>query len=294
MNESVAVRFSTALSLIEVGLGSLLHAIHFPFRGQVLSMNQAFLLSRASFVGATTRGEGIRMSNLISLTAACLKSLSPAGQKLTPMLAISVQGLLFSLGQFLGGVSLFGHSIGMTLVWVWALGQGLVLGWFLNGGAFFEALRYLIQKIGGGAIEWVILGWFTFLFGMGVGLVILSRRLSTEKWARYEEKFRVKKDSSRSGFRIPWVSLLSVGVTIGFLYATESAEARSVWIWIRPVGVFVAMWFLAHWIPPSLVSRFLSRRWPALAKNIESAHRAFIQAPDENLSSGENPPTSRT
>ncbi len=269
---SHAAKFSAALSLIEVGLGSFLHALHVPFRGQVLSMNQGFLLSRASFTGAASRREGMRLSNLISLTAACLKSLSPAGKTLTPMLAISIQGLLFSVGQAIGGVSLVGHSIGISLISLWALTQGLVLGWLLNGEVFLRALGYAIDQLGFERAEWIVgIGVFLLLV-LGVVLVFFSQRMTPEAWKKYEARFtRSTPASARSGFSIPGTAFISVGVTLLFIYFTQSPEARTIWIWIRPIAVLIGLRIVVYWISPSAVTRVLSKRWPALGATVQES-----------------------
>src|SRR4051812_39288335 len=99
-------KYSAALSLIEVALGSLLHAFYVPFSGNFLSLNQGFLLCRAS-VEAKERKLG-RVGYGISNVSAVLKSLAPAGKKLGPMLSLSMQGLLFSSGEILLGANLAG------------------------------------------------------------------------------------------------------------------------------------------------------------------------------------------
>jgi hypothetical protein len=67
------------LSIVEIGLGSFLHAFSIPFAGHFLSLNQGFILTRAAIETNDRRSPGI-----ISAVAALLKSLSPAGKKLTP------------------------------------------------------------------------------------------------------------------------------------------------------------------------------------------------------------------
>src|ERR1700733_6107373 len=90
--------YAMQLSLMEVGLGSLLHVFHIPFSGFFLSLNQCFVLNRAllfSIASGSTAGRFIPMT--VSNTAAIIKTLSPYGKKFTPMLAISMQGLLFNI-----------------------------------------------------------------------------------------------------------------------------------------------------------------------------------------------------
>ena len=137
-------KYSAALSLIEVALGSILHSFHVPFSGNLLSLNQGFLLCRAS-VEARDKKIG-RVGYGISNVSAVLKSLSPAGKKLGPMLSLSVQGLLFTAGEGLLGANLAGWMLGMTLLSLWTFLQPLVTFYLFFGAELFRALNYLVEK----------------------------------------------------------------------------------------------------------------------------------------------------
>lgn len=101
---------ATALSLSEVGLGSIMHALHIPFTGTLLSLNQIFLLTRSlSQVSLKSRTFS---PFSISASAALIKCLTPIGKKLTPMLAICMQGMLYNLGILCFGNTLLGRLIG--------------------------------------------------------------------------------------------------------------------------------------------------------------------------------------
>ncbi len=76
---------------IEIGLGSMLHAWRVPFKGYILASIQNVLLI---FFGKELNGRGLIR---ISLVTAMLKSFSPAGARLRPMLWIFIQGLVFAL-----------------------------------------------------------------------------------------------------------------------------------------------------------------------------------------------------
>ncbi|MFP5459829.1 MAG: hypothetical protein ACLGG7_13920, partial [Bacteriovoracia bacterium] len=110
MKTSEIGKNAATLSLIEVGLGSLLHGLKLPFSGHVLSLNQSFILTRATLTSGERRDAAV-----ISTTAAILKSLSPAGKKLTPMLAIAVQGQLYYLGLLVAGTGVIGQLLGSLL-----------------------------------------------------------------------------------------------------------------------------------------------------------------------------------
>ena len=136
--------YAANLSLIEVGLGSVVHGLKLPFGGQVLSINQCVILSHAA------RRLGINAKTgvfTISTIAATLKSLSPAGNKLGPMLSISMQGFLFALGLFGFGVNVFGIALGAALASVWAFIQPFITLYLFFGHNLVEAFQFYMQKM---------------------------------------------------------------------------------------------------------------------------------------------------
>ena len=90
--------YATILSTAEFALGSLLHALHIPCSGYLLSLNQIFILTRAASSSVAKRSFSLPSS--ISTVVALLKTLAPVGKKLMPMFAITMQGILFSTGLF--------------------------------------------------------------------------------------------------------------------------------------------------------------------------------------------------
>lgn len=124
----VVGQYAGLLAGAEVGLGSLLHAWQVPGAGHLLSLSQGFLLSRA-----TQKTRRPKSAIEISMMVSALKSLSPAGKKLTPMLAITVQGLLFALGQTLFGVNPIGTVAGFLFLSTWAFLQPVLISYFIFG-----------------------------------------------------------------------------------------------------------------------------------------------------------------
>ncbi len=163
-------KYAAILSLIEVALGSVLHSFRIPFSGSFLSLNQGYLLCRAS---VEAKAKGMKsVSYSVSNVSAVLKSLAPAGKKLGPMLSLSAQGLLFFFGEFLLGSNLAGWMLGMALLGLWAFVQPLITYYLFFGGELFRALAYLLEKalprIG---LEPTQLWW---IFGAVVGVKILA------------------------------------------------------------------------------------------------------------------------
>ncbi|MCK6603014.1 MAG: DUF2478 domain-containing protein [Bacteroidetes bacterium] len=120
---------------IESTVGAALHTAQIPFRGHLLSTTQSVVLMKA--------GERLSVRSRvawISFISAILKSFSPSGQRLRPMIAISVQGLLFSLGVTLTGWNLAGLFTGAFLIGSWAALQGILLQLLLVGTDLLTAI----------------------------------------------------------------------------------------------------------------------------------------------------------
>ena len=159
------------LALAEVGIGSLMHAFRIPLTGTMLSLNQGLFLSRITRLNRE-RKDAKRLGFEVSSVTALLKSFAPIGKRLTPMLAIASQGLLFSFGVSFFGVNLAGVIIGSMLLAVWGIAQPAILA-----GVMFSAISEAEQtKIMGawnkmlGGVE--ILQNFSVLDGIVILLAV--------------------------------------------------------------------------------------------------------------------------
>jgi hypothetical protein len=135
-------RYALQLSLMEIGLGSFLHAFRIPFSGFLLSLNQCFVLNRA-LQHSTTPFLPMTISN----TAAIVKTLSPYGKKFTPMLAISMQGLLFNIGILIFGKNLLGRCVGSLLLSLWPMVQPALIYGIIYGSLVFNMSDYYNQML---------------------------------------------------------------------------------------------------------------------------------------------------
>ena len=187
-----AARYAVAQSISEVGLGSVLHGFHVPWGGHFLSLNQALILTFAA-KGAVNRRDAIAMVSAISNSAAVLKSLSPAGRKLGPMVAISTQGALYGLGLGLVGANALGAATGAALLSLWAFLQPLLSAYVIFGSTLFEALLriwrditealHLPAEIG----PWILLGIVTLKMLLAITVALVGwfgpRRLERRYFA---------------------------------------------------------------------------------------------------------------
>lgn len=127
------------LALAEVGVGSLLHGLHIPFAGTLLSLNQGLFLARITRLNRQLPRTG-RLCFEVSSVTALIKSFAPVGKRLTPMLAIASQGLLFSIGVTIFGANIFGVIVGAMLLAVWGVAQPVILA-----GVMFSAISQAEQ-----------------------------------------------------------------------------------------------------------------------------------------------------
>jgi len=257
-------KYSAALSVIEVALGSVLHSVHLPLVGNFLSLNQGFLLCRGS-IEAKSRGlkpVGYSISNV----AAVLKSLAPAGKKLGPMLSLSAQGLLFALGEGALGANLAGWMLGMALLSLWTFVQPIVTYYLFFGSDLFSALHYLFDRtlpyhgISLGDLAWLLAAVVVLKMAAGAGLAWVAWR--TQGRAGFQEK--LLRLAAEQGARpidgvalsrraALWLSfrdlfrplfLLSLAATACFLFFSEHSAAQRFWILLRPVAIgFIFFYF---------------------------------------------------
>jgi hypothetical protein len=140
------VNTSVHLSVIEMSLGSLVHAIHLPLGGHLLSLNQGAFLAQ----GQRPCSDRFASSRFIlesSVVVAMMKSFSVAGNKLGPMIAIASQGGLMSLGVLIFGKGPLGLSVGISFLSLWAFAQPLLEYYLLFGNDFLKALMELGAKL---------------------------------------------------------------------------------------------------------------------------------------------------
>lgn len=152
--------FGGASGGIEMTLGSALHAAKVPLRGLALSSLQGAMMTFTAF-GLAQPARVI----WVPFISAGLKALSPAGNRLRPMLAICAQGLLYGAAVQLIGWNLLGVALGGALIGAWAATQGIVLQLLLLGGelvrAYDAVVLWLADRWGIAApgLPWLIGAW---------------------------------------------------------------------------------------------------------------------------------------
>ena len=286
MNAEDIGKKAAYLSIVEIGLGSILHAFSIPFAGHFLSLNQGFILTRAAIESEDRRAPGI-----ISTVAALLKSLSPAGKKLTPMLAIGMQGQLYNLGLLLLGNNGFGRILGMSLLCLWGFVQPLALYFILYGKSLVEMADYYaleLSKVFHTTKEdfiAMLVAVVVFKIICGVVVVLLAQILKKKKVEQYENWLMSKhKPQEQSGEgKGPWMlalrDLLSPAFIITWLmmlvfyFYSDHLWSADIWMVLRPVAVGYLIFLGLRIFPVEGIVPWVSARFPFLGKALESALR---------------------
>jgi len=274
-------------AFIEVCLGSILHALHVPMAGHFLSLNQGLLLSLATRK-ATSRKAAIADASGMGLVVALLKTLSPAGKKLLPMLAISIQSFLYALGILFLGNNLAGALLGVSFLSMWGFAQPVLIAILLFG---TEPLKGLIKaweeiaKVLSIDESWgwkVLLACVVLKILFGQALVVWSRKEQSQlipKYTSWLEKKSValqKKASSKreSAAQIRTISLwddllnpffiISFMVSAALFYFSQNKNMNDLLFYIlRVFCIALAFFWILRKLPSSWGARAF-KKFPQL------------------------------
>lgn len=263
-------RNAAHLSVVELALGSLAHALHIPFTGHILSLNQGAFLCDAS-LKSLNRKASAKASYEISGVAATFKSLAPTGKKLGPMLALVMQGLLFSLGILIFGHKKLGQIMAMVLLSTWAFIHPLMTLLISFGPQqlekviqFYTDKMNLEYSMAGYAVLSVIFILFAVKVTAAIVIVQWIQKLDEKKWAAWQDNLvlrskklmggndPLKTDSKNSSpvkgalrdLRSP-LFLLSFVLTWIFLFVQKETWSSFIWLALRPVAIaFILLYLL--------------------------------------------------
>lgn len=280
------------LAMIEIGLGSLLHAFHVPFGGFFLSLNQGFVLSRAV---KTHRHEPyakvlpLHVSNVTAL----LKSLSPAGNRLGPMIAIAMQGLLFNNGVAVLGANFWGCLVGMTLLCLWSYLQIALYFYFLFGKKLVDVLSFHLQEIQtvfALDLKHAALGVSLLILAkivLGAVLVVLAFALSESRFQKYQSRllkaYHLRpglgtSPSLRATLATSLKDLLSPTfiatfvLMAAFFVLSGTSWQETIFYLIRPLAVGFALFFLIRILPTQRIAFYLEgTRFRGLSRSLRRA-----------------------
>jgi len=257
-----ASKSAVQLSLMEIGLGSFLHAFRIPFSGFFLSLNQCFLLNRAIHSAHSSPFLPMTISN----TAAIVKTLSPYGKKFTPMLAISMQGLLFNMGTLIFGNNLIGRCMGSLLLSLWPMLQPALIYSMIYGALVFDLATFYnkmlsqIPFLEGMTLQAILSGYVFIHLSLTMGVCLLSFFLPEKFLESYDRlmiscsSFKPKSPEQQNSFLQKLrgafkdltspIFLLSLLLSALFFYATQHSLESFFFAFFRLIAVAFLTFFL--------------------------------------------------
>ncbi len=278
-NADLEIKRAAQLAITEISLGSVGHAFNIPLVGHVLSLNQlAFMLNALNH-------DQLIISSVfeISCISAVLKSFSPAGAKLGPMLSIAMQGFLFWICCAITRAHLIGQLVGAALMALWAFVQplityGIIFGLsFTSATSFYETHMKKDYSFWAQSILVAVISVVVVKMVLAMGLVFYS--YMTKKNMQFVSKppsFNLSlagqadrqltpargafKDMMRPLFIISFI-LMTI-----FVWQFETTWSERIWFALRPLAIaFIIFYALrSPWIAGSILkltkkSRFVER-----------------------------------
>jgi hypothetical protein len=286
--DNLLVEKAVELSLIEILLGSLLHNLHVPFAGHFLSLNQSYFYSsyQRDFKSRITSMKFlIELSVIVSL----MKSLSPSFKKLGPMMSISMQGLLYSLGIVLFGVNLAGQILGAMFSSLWAFIQPLISLFLLYGFELIHAYDYydkLFSKYFSGSLNIILFVFIFFKLFLALLTPFLARYLPPSFLLEKSHGYLKKKkeiNQERKGLLIDLTKplfLLSFILMFCFFYLQSEDQVALFYRFARFISVSLLICFLLRsvWIKRQVIKTVgRSRRGKELISKANFAYQKILE-----------------
>jgi hypothetical protein len=270
------------MAAVEILLGSILHGLRIPFGGNFLSLVQSCFLTVAARAGRS-RMQSVKMPFYVSSISSCLKSLSPAGNKLGPMLSIWMQGALFSSGVAVFGKNPVGTAIGGALLSLWAFVQPVLTLYLFFGSSLNEGFLFFLQKfeskmgVDKESLAWVFAAFviakvLIAIFLCGIVIPLYEHRFlrfSLSKFSQHHNQIGSRLTSrgqQQKNQSIYWLALkdllqplflFSFLLGLLFFWFSVSDHAMFIWLCLRPVAVAYLFFVfcrssLLHMLPAKL------------------------------------------
>lgn len=270
--------FGGAAGGLEMTVGSALHAARIPLRGLAMSSLQAVMMVFAGS-GLSEPGRVV----WVPFISGGLKALSPAGNRVRPMIAIVMQGLLFGASVQAFGWNLVSLALGGALVGAWAALQGFFLQYLMLGGELLSAydtmVAWLAEKwhVTAPGLPWLLGAWTLLHALIAAGATLMAWRLKRPPVALQRIIERESRPAMAGPARAGWRRLREFGhwqfwlpllvVAIILLGSGRSWETVA-WLVMRFVAIGCLLLALVSLLQPARWAEQLRRRgwWgPALA-----------------------------
>ncbi len=232
----------------EIILGSFLHNLHVPFKGNILT-TIAFVLLIAVSYKWKNRGLFWRAG----LICALMKTMSPSAVIFGPMVAIFMEALLLDVSTRVLGRNFFGFIVGATLAMSWILIQkifNLIL--FYGAGLvdiYAQLMEFVEQQL---QIQFnmfwtpiaILLGFY-FLFaivavilGMMAGQKLINKPKLPETKIQTEYYTQPGQDANQFPYSLSWL-IINLAIFVGMFFLLNNS---SFWFWVPATFIVIFIW----------------------------------------------------
>lgn len=256
-------KFGAGAGGLEMSVGAALHTYRFPLTGLAMSTTQTAVM--------TVAGDGLVEPGRVvwvSFISAGLKAFSPSGSRIGAMIAITVQGLLYSLSTRILGWNGVGIALGGALVGAWAATQGFFVQYLLLGRglekAYDEVANWVRQRIHlelpglVGLVAAVVIVYA--LVGGTVGFVAWKRR---SRLRDRMEGWLTRQGVAKRRKKFPIGLFVPLFIVAGILLSAGNSFSSVAMIVLRALAIgFLLFALVQRWNPVKLL-KFLNRtgRW---------------------------------
>lgn len=264
------IKRASQLSITEICIGSVGHGFKIPLTGQILSLNQLAFLLNAVNKDKLPKSSVFEISGI----AAILKSFSPAGQKLGPMLSIAMQGFLFWLSISIFGLNILGQILGAVLLSMWAFVQPFITLFMIYGFDLVKLVDFYVKRISADysfiavSLVYAVLGLIIFKLMVAIGFVIFSLGGKKEISLIGENKISAlimqqlpqgqQKNAFKSAFKDLFkpLFLFSFILMLIFVWQFEASVSQKIWLSLRPLATAFVLFYIlrSSWVSDKLLA----------------------------------------
>lgn len=276
------IKKAAQLSITEITLGSLGHGFKIPLTGQLLSLNQLAFMLNAVNKEKLPKSSAFEISGI----AAILKSFSPAGQKLGPMLSIAMQGFLFWLGITVFGLNIIGQIIGAIALSLWAFIQPFVTLFMIYGFDLAKLIEFYSKRISDDysfialSLVYAVVAFMLLKICIAVGFVIFSVSSKKEISLIKENKMgaallkQLPSGTSPNALKAAVkdlfkpLFLLSFILMLVFIWQLNGSLGEKIWLSLRPLAIAFVIFYLLRspWVAKKLLE------WSQKSKSFEKIY----------------------
>jgi nucleoside-triphosphatase THEP1 len=236
----------------EIILGSFLHNLHIPFKGNILTTIGLILMISVSYIW---KDKGLFWRT--GLICALMKTMSPSAVIFGPMVAIFMEALLLEISVRLLGRNLAGFFLGSALAMSWILFQKIINYIIFYGfnivEIYADLLKYAERQLDiTFDVFWmpvlillgiyILFGLFAVFGGMRIGRSIAGDR--NQPMLKVTPGSVDLRNSTRKSFdySISWLLFSFIGLISTLILITNSP----VYVWMPVSATLVTVWILRY------------------------------------------------